>query len=91
MKKLPDHLKAYKKTNVFCQDTIPKGLLNDHSTQKSVWGKICVLEGELHYIITESGEDYTLTIDRPGIVEPEVTHKVVPIGNVRFYVEFYKA
>ncbi len=90
MKTLPSHLIPYKKTNIFNQETIPAALLNDHSTKSGVWGKICLLEGELLYTITQTNEEYRLNEEIYGVVEPEVKHKVTPLGNVRFYVEFYK-
>lgn len=90
MKILPSHVTAYKKTLIYNQDSIPPGLLNDHSTQANVWGKICVLNGELLYTITQTGEEYRLSMEQFGVVEPEIKHKVSPIGEVSFYVEFYK-
>lgn len=90
MKEIPSHLKAYKKTGIFNQDNIPSGLLNDHSTKPGVWGKIIVLEGELLYSIPSSNEEYILTTEKFGVVEPEIKHRVGPIDQVQFYVEFYK-
>ena len=90
MKKLPENLTAYKKTNIFNQETIPAALLNDHSTKASVWGKIIVLQGELLYTIAKTGDEYRLNAETYGVVEPEMKHKVTPIGEVEFYVEFYK-
>ena len=90
MKKMPAHLSAYKKTKTFDQDSIPKGLLNEHTTKEMVWGKIIILEGELLYIITETGNEYKLNMNKFGIVEPEIKHRIAPLGKVKFYVEFYK-
>ena len=90
MKLLPKHLTAYKKTNLFNQETIPAALLNDHSTKAGVWGKICILEGELLYTISQTGEEIRLNTEIFGVVEPEIKHKVTPVGDVSFYVEFYK-
>lgn len=90
MRDLPTHLKAYKKTDTFNEESVPKGLLNNHSTKKDVWGKICVIEGELLYTIEDKNEEHKLTPSLFGVVEPEVKHRVKPLGKVRFYVEFYK-
>lgn len=91
MGKLPKNTKPYKKTPVFDQDSIPSGLLKAHSTKQGTWGKIEVLEGELLYRILEPAvEEVVLTTELSGIVEPTVEHEVSPLGQVKFYVEFYK-
>ena len=91
MRELPKQLEPYKKTPVFDQDSIPPGLLKAHATKHGTWGKIEVVEGELLYRILQPViEEVVLTIELSGIVEPTVEHEVVPLGNVKFYVEFYK-
>ncbi len=80
---VPDH-----RTDEFTQDTVPAGLLKDHTTKAGVWAMIRVLEGELTYTV---GDDVqTLTPKMPGFVEPEVPHSIEPQGEVRFYIEFYR-
>lgn len=88
MKSLPSNVVGYKRTDIFDEVSVPKALLNEHRTLPNVWGKIVVIEGNLTYIIGE--EEYELTNEKPGVVEPQVIHKVRPEGKVRFYVEFYK-
>ena len=90
MKEIPKTAKAYKKTDVFNEKTVPKALLVEHSTKSNVWGKIIVLEGELIYSIPSTNEQFELTVSNFGVVEPEVKHLVKPVGKVKFYVEFYK-
>ena len=91
MKQIPDNAQAYKRTPEFNQDTVPKGLLNEHQTKEGVWGKIVVLEGQLQYTINEPEvEVIMLDQDNFGVVEPTILHQVKPIGDIRFYVEFYR-
>lgn len=91
MKQLPSDVTAYKRTDTFNENTIPAGLLKSHNTKAGVWGKIVVLEGELRYRILEPQcEDHVLTVNNFGVVEPQVLHEVLPLGNVSFYVEFLK-
>ena len=91
MKNLPDNLEAYKRTPEFDENSVPKGLLKAHQTKQGVWGKIVVLEGELQYSIDSSdNEVLVLSTNKYGVVEPEVFHQVKPVGEVRFYVEFYR-
>jgi tellurite resistance-related uncharacterized protein len=91
MKELPENVQAYKKTNVFDENSVPQGLLKDHNTKPNVWGRINVIEGKLLYIIQSNPvEEVELSPDRFGVVEPEVRHFVKPLGHVKFYVEFLK-
>lgn len=57
MKEIPKTAQAYKKTDVFNEETVPKALLVEHSTKANVWGKIIVLEGELIYSIPSTNEE----------------------------------
>ena len=92
MKTLPSNVTAYRKTPVFTQETVPKALLNRHTTKEGSWGKIWVISGQLGYrILTEPPEEHTLTPNSPGIVEPQTPHQVELPDPVEFYVEFYRA
>ena len=90
MKSLPDNIVAYKQTPEFDENSVPKGLLNNHQTKEGVWGKIILLEGKLLYTINEPKEEIYLDSNNSGVVEPTVYHQVKPQGKVRFYVEFYR-
>lgn len=91
MKALPTDVLPYKKTPVFDEVSVPKGLLNAHQTKAGVWGKIVVLEGELEYTINEPDTEVIILSDsHHGIVEPTIAHQVKPLGTVKFYVEFYR-
>lgn len=91
MKTLPENIQAYKKTEVFDENSVPLGLLKDHNTKRGVWAKICIIDGKLLYTIrTNPMTEVVLTPDKFGVVEPEVKHFVTPVGSVKFFVEFYK-
>jgi len=89
MKSLPTSVKAYKSTPLFVNETIPQGLLKNHSTKQGVWGLIQVTQGELEYSI-EDATTHVLSVHKQGVVEPEVLHHIRPLGDVSFFVEFYK-
>ncbi len=79
----------YKKTPVFNETTIPKGLLKAHSTKAGTWGKIVVLEGTLLYRILEPEvSEQLLKPGSLGFAKPKQLHEVRPEGKVSFYVEF---
>ena len=91
MKQLPTNISPYKQTPVFSEETLPSGLLTSHQTKENTWGKIVVLEGELLYRILEPElEEVYLSPAVYGVVEPQVIHQVQLLGQVRFYVEFYR-
>jgi tellurite resistance-related uncharacterized protein len=90
MKSLPAAAKAYHRTPLFTNATVPQALLKDHRTKPGVWGLIQVERGRLEYTI-EGGEMHILTPGNPGVAEPEVTHFVKPVGETAFFVEFYRA
>lgn len=91
MKNLPENVNSYKKTATFNQETVPAGLLKAHTTKAGTWGKINIISGKLLYMIeTEPQESIELSPSKYGVVEPEVPHHVQPLGEVEFFVEFYK-
>lgn len=89
MKQLPNNVTAYKRTPIFTEQSVPAGLLKNHSTKAEVWGLIQIEEGELEYTI-ENKETLVLTTDKNGVVEPEIRHHIKPMGTVSFFVEFYR-
>lgn len=88
---LPAGLKAYKRTPIFDQDTLPAGLRREHRTKPGVWALIHVIEGRLRYRILEPFSEVQLVPGRPGVVHPAQLHEVEPVGAVRMYVEFHAA
>ena len=96
---IPDGYAPYRRTPLFTNDSIPKGLRSRHTTKKGVWGKIHVLSGSLRYRIHDPYHTEIILVgvaspaenrDCLGIVLPEVEHEVEPLDNVEFFVEFWK-
>ena len=91
MKVLPSSLSAYKRTPLFTAETIPKGLRRAHQTKAGTWGKIVIESGRLRYRILEPEVvEVILCPETIGVVEPQILHEVAPLGEVSFYVEFYR-
>jgi tellurite resistance-related uncharacterized protein len=87
---LPDGFVTYKKTPIFTEESFPTGLKNDHSTQAGIWAKIIVTKGKLRYCVDTLEIDLELSLDKPGIIVPEVLHSMEPLGTVNFFIEFYR-
>ena len=91
MKTLPETVTAYARSATFTTDTVPENLRHAHRTKAGAWAKIIVLEGRLRYRILEPEVcELELSPEYFGVIEPQVPHEVEPLGNVQFYVEFYR-
>ena len=91
MTSLPEGVAAYARSATFSARSIPENLRKAHRTRGGTWAKIVILEGRLRYRVLEPGtREFELSPDRPGVVQPEVPHEVEAVGDVRFYVEFYR-
>ncbi|MCY3671656.1 MAG: DUF1971 domain-containing protein [Alphaproteobacteria bacterium] len=91
MKALPEGVVRYGGTPEFSDGATPVSLLRSHRTKAGTWAKIVVLEGRLRYRVLEpEPEEFELSPETPGIVEPEVPHEIEPVGPVRFRVDFYR-
>ena len=90
MSTLPEGLSATHRTATFTEETIPAGLLKDHTTKAGVWGVINVVSGQLRYVVPSHGKDTVLRPGKVGIVEPEIPHHVASMGPVSFFVEFWR-
>jgi tellurite resistance-related uncharacterized protein len=78
----------YRTTAIFDQDTLPAALRREHRTKAGAWGIIRLLEGEL-LLLFPDGRRETLGRERPGLIRPQETHWVEPLGQMRMQVEFY--
>jgi len=88
---LPEGLKPVRRTPTFTEATIPAALTQDHATKPETWGVIHVERGRLRY--TVPSRDYVVEIEagETAVIEPEIPHHVTPVGDVAFFVEFWRA
>lgn len=88
MRDWPEDLVAYKRTATFSAATIPPALLKDHSTKKGVWARLHILDGSLRFREAASEVDLTLSKGTHACIYPQIKHRVEPLGEVSFFVEF---
>ena len=78
---------------VFDETTLPAALRREHRTKAGAWGVMRVLEGALRLVRDDGpgadGDGTILTPDRPGLIRPQQSHHVEPIGPMRMQVDFY--
>jgi tellurite resistance-related uncharacterized protein len=86
----PSDFEAYRRTAIFENATIPEALRKDHATKPGVWARIHVLRGRLRLRMQEPALDEELSPDRDGIIPPQSRHRVEPLGDVAFFVEFHR-
>lgn len=79
----------YKSTPVFDETTLPAALRGEHRTKAGVWGLIRVIEGELNLTYVDPHAEKVLSPGEPGIVCPEQTHFVTPLGKIKMQVDFF--
>ena len=88
---MPEGYQPYGRTAEFTEETVPAALLEAHSTKRGVWGLIHVLHGQLEYTVDAPLETCeAITPGTPGVVLPELPHRVAPVGSVTFFVEFWR-
>jgi tellurite methyltransferase len=88
---LPERFIPYQQTPVFTEQSVPARLQKDHSTKAGIWAKIVVTEGKLRYCLDSLDVKMELSENHPGIIVPEVPHRVELIGRVQFFLVFYRS
>ena len=90
-REMPDDFAPYRRTASFTEATMPAALRRRHSTKRGVWGLIHVARGRLAYRVFEPvGTEEILEPGTNGVVIAEVEHAVEPLGEVEFFVEFWR-
>lgn len=88
---LPAGATCYKQLPEFTTATIPPGLLKDHTLKAGTWAQIVVLAGQLRYrIAAPLARELLLEPGMIGVVPPEVSHAIEPLGEVRLRIDFYR-
>jgi tellurite methyltransferase len=85
---LPSSAREYKRTATFTELTLPAALRADHRTKPGTWARIVVHVGRAEY--HARGRVKILEPGVVGIVEPEVPHRLVPLGPLEVHVEFLR-
>lgn len=88
---LPDGAVAYRETPAFDADSVPKGLLKDHTTKAGTWGRLEVLAGRVRYVLAPPiGRTLDLKEGESAAIPPEAPHHVEPGADAQFRVVFFR-
>lgn len=87
---IPAEARFYKSTPSFTDQTLPAGLLKQHTTAAGTWARIVLSDGEIGYRLGAPLNRYfRLTPAYTGIIPPQVAHALEPCGPVVLHIEFY--
>ncbi len=91
-REMPEGHAPYRKTPCFDRASLPAALQREHRTRPGVWAWIHVLHGGIGYRVDAPfHERRELSPGVPGLVLPEVPHRLELTGPVELYVEFWRA
>lgn len=93
MRNLPENVSEISRTASYTKETVPAGLLDNHSTKKDVWGKLVVEHGLVLFTFTDLAETESYDINEGdfGVIIPEQLHHVeLMTEDTVFHVEFLK-
>jgi tellurite resistance-related uncharacterized protein len=88
--RLPAGVALVRTTREFTAHSVPEGLLSAHRVADGVWGRLCVHEGEVAFVLEETGASRSVTAGESQVIEPGVLHHVDPSEEARFTVEFHR-
>ncbi|PST93848.1 cytoplasmic protein [Photobacterium sp. NCIMB 13483] len=95
MTTIPSDYVNYKSTPIFTPENIPKMFLHLHNTRAGVYGKICVLQGQLKFygFKDQRGDieqEIVVNAGDMAISPPQYLHKVEFLTeDTQFQVRFY--
>ncbi len=82
---------AAARTPVLTESSIPRRFRLARATRAGIWTCVRVVRGRLDIDYCDDGELARATPAEPVWIPPDVRHRLVPDGWVRFYLEYYQA
>jgi len=89
---LPSGLKAYRRIGPFDADSLPKGLLREHTLKEGTWARLSVHSGEIRFVWDDVGHEGEAEIVPAGamiVIPPTVPHHLEKTdGDFELTVQF---
>ncbi len=79
----------YRISSLFDEITLPRALLGAHALKAGTWAIVRIEEGQVRYHQDGMPDVKLLEPGMPGIVPPEIPHKLELAGPVKLRIEFY--
>ena len=71
---------------------MPRALLAAHTVAAEVWGRLCVRAGCVRFVFeADPAAGIEVSAGEHIDIPPGEAHRVEPLGDARFVVEFYRA
>jgi tellurite methyltransferase len=87
---LPDGLRLVRTSPLWDEHTMPVGLRRSHRIAAGTWGRVVVHDGHLQFTAQTDPEiQVVLGSSMTQAIPPEVEHKVQPLIQVRFSIDFF--
>jgi tellurite resistance-related uncharacterized protein len=87
---LPVAVRLVRTTATWDETSMPAGLRRAHRVATGAWGRILVQAGRLRFRAeTQPPIDVVLERGSSQAIPPDIQHDVVPLGSVRFSIEFF--
>lgn len=91
---IPINFYKYKETPIWWNKTIPNIIQTKHNTKTWVYAKIILISWELEYTTFNQDDSVKsveiITPSNPWYMNPQEYHKIIPLWNVKLFVEFYQ-
>jgi tellurite resistance-related uncharacterized protein len=89
---MPANLELAHTSKEFTDVTVPPSLLRAHQLASDVWGRLRVRSGHVRFEF-EARSDDPIDLSEGDYIDipPDVRHRVEPLPDARFAIEFYRA
>lgn len=88
---LPEGVRPYKRTPRFTAQSVPAGLLKDHSLKAGTWGLLRCHAGSVRYFLQgDTAPQAVLQAGDTQAIPPECVHFVALSPDAEFSVEFHR-
>ena len=88
---LPPGLVPCGSTRTFTRETLPAGLLRDHSLRAGRWGLLQLLEGTVTFVDQERELEIELSAPATHLIAPQALHHLKVAGPFACRIEFFEA
>ena len=90
MESIKHELQIIKRTAKFCDKTVPQSHQRYEQSQKNIWIRLIVKEGELIlHTINDQHRQFTITPDKITWMSPKEIYKMECKTSVKFFIEYY--